>query len=171
MNVNTLKKKFLFDADTKNDLDAPIDIEGIKRVIPNREPFLFIDRIELINLERRLIKTTRWIDPEDPVFRGHFPDNPIYPGVLQQEILYESLALLLYFVLNNTTKIPESAYPVRTVGTRVYDCLYLSPVVPDSLVSVYCCIPEMDDFLTTGVGQVCVGETICSIGKGELYAA
>jgi 3-hydroxyacyl-[acyl-carrier-protein] dehydratase len=168
-NTNKLKKQLLFGPDVRNDLIAPINQESIKNIIPHREPFLFVDSIELINLEQRLIKTTRWIDPKDPVFNGHFPDNPIYPGALQQEIIFESCLVLLYFLVNNTTQAPKTYSVINAVGTKVHDYNLLSSIVPNDTLSVYCCIPEYDAFLSTGIGQICVKDKICSFGKGDFY--
>ncbi|MCV6639437.1 3-hydroxyacyl-ACP dehydratase FabZ family protein [Candidatus Albibeggiatoa sp. nov. NOAA] len=168
-NINKFKKQTLFDANVKNDLTAPINTEIIKNILPHREPFLFIDSIDVINLEQRLIKATRWIDPKDPLFDGHFPNNPIYPGVLQQEIMFQTCLALYYFVAHNTAQAPTTDSIIDAVGTRAYDVHNLAAVKPNDTVSIYCHILEYDDLLVTGLSQTCVGEKVCCIGKGEFY--
>ncbi len=168
-NINKLKKKLLFDSDVKNDLLTPIDQKGIKNLIPHREPFLLLDTIELVNLEQRLIKTTRWIDPKDPLFKGHYPDNPIYPGVLLQEIMFQSCLALFYFIANDTTQIPKAYSAIDAVGTRAYDIYNISSVLPEDTLSIYCHILAHDELLTTGIAQACVEKRVCCVGKGEFY--
>lgn len=65
---------------------------AIEARIPHRAPFLFVDRI-LEQTADSII--TEWtIDPELDVFRGHYPGQPILPGVLSAEFCFQSAALL-----------------------------------------------------------------------------
>lgn len=68
-------------------------IEEIKALIPQREPFLFVD--EVIDRGERSIKTARTFRAEEDFFKGHFPGNPIVPGVILQEAMFQSGALLM----------------------------------------------------------------------------
>ena len=65
----------------------------IKDLIPQRPPFLFVDKIT--HLEDKKIKTTLFLSGEEDFFKGHFPGNPIMPGVLLQEALFQSGAALM----------------------------------------------------------------------------
>ncbi len=59
--------------------------------IPHRPPFLFVDRVLAIGPDGI---TTEWdVDPESEFFRGHYPGNPIVPGVLISEFVFQSAAL------------------------------------------------------------------------------
>jgi 3-hydroxyacyl-[acyl-carrier-protein] dehydratase len=65
---------------------APLDRAGIQRIIPHREPFLLVD--EVLELEPGVrARGVYVVDPEAWYLRGHFPGNPIMPGVLQVEAL------------------------------------------------------------------------------------
>ena len=66
--------------------------EQIKEIIPHRDPFLFLDEIvELVPGQRAVaIKQVR---PEEPHFQGHFPGQPIMPGVLIVEALAQAGAV------------------------------------------------------------------------------
>ena len=68
--------------------------EQIKTVIPHREPMLLIDEVlEMVEGER--IKTTLYLDPELDFFRGHFPGEPVMPGVLTVESMAQTADVLL----------------------------------------------------------------------------
>lgn len=72
-------------------MDATID--EITALIPHREPFIFIDKITSYNKDT--ITTEKYIDPKLPAFQGHYPGNPIMPGVLLCEAIFQSGALLM----------------------------------------------------------------------------
>ena len=63
-----------------------LDIKQIMEIIPHRQPFLLIDRVtELV--PGKLVKGYKNISYNEPFFAGHFPQEPVMPGVLQLEAL------------------------------------------------------------------------------------
>jgi 3-hydroxyacyl-[acyl-carrier-protein] dehydratase len=65
----------------------------IKDLIPQRPPFLFVDKIT--HLEEKKINTSLTLTGTEDFFKGHFPGNPIMPGVLLQEAIFQSGAALM----------------------------------------------------------------------------
>jgi len=70
-----------------------MDINEIRFYLPHRYPFLFLDRVtELV--EGEYILATKNITINEPIFDGHFPDNPIFPGVCIIEAMAQASGVL-----------------------------------------------------------------------------
>lgn len=78
--------------------------EQIKEIIPHRDPFLFLD--EVIDLEpgKRAV-AIRYVSADEAYFEGHFPGNPIMPGVLQIEALAQAGAVAALSLPENEGKL------------------------------------------------------------------
>lgn len=63
-------------------------MESIEQLIPHRPPFLFVD--EIIAEGPNALTTRRRVRPEEDFFKGHYPGNPIMPGVLICESVFQS---------------------------------------------------------------------------------
>src|SRR5215813_8897754 len=70
-----------------------IDIAGILRAIPHRYPFLMVDRIISIRGDDFAIGIKN-VTANEPQFMGHFPDNPVFPGVLMIEGMAQTAGVL-----------------------------------------------------------------------------
>lgn len=71
-----------------------IERDEIERMIPHRPPFLWIDRVEELKPGERCV-AFKFVDPENPIFAGHFPAKPILPGVLIIEAVAQTAGVML----------------------------------------------------------------------------
>ncbi|MCC5925134.1 MAG: 3-hydroxyacyl-ACP dehydratase FabZ [Bacteroidetes bacterium] len=102
-------------------------IAEIKNLLPHRYPFLLIDRV--LELGPNKIKCLKNVTVNEEFFNGHFPREPIMPGVLQVEALAQA-GCLLYI---DEHKINPEDYTV--VFSAINNCKFRRPVVPgDQLI-------------------------------------
>jgi len=86
-------------ADGASAPQADIDIAEILRRIPHRYPFLLVDRAEDYRPHESIVGI-KCVTINEPFFAGHFPNNPVMPGVLIVEALAQSGAVLMSKSLN-----------------------------------------------------------------------
>ena len=111
-----------------------LDVEGIKKILPHRPPFLMVDRIIELTPER--VVGVKNVSINEDLFRGHFPNQPIFPGVLQVEAMAQVGGVLVlsqfedpenyltYFMKMDNVKFRKMVVPGDTL---VFELTYLSP--------------------------------------------
>jgi len=72
---------------------AQLDILQIQELLPHRYPFLLVDKVIECEPKVRLLACKN-VTFNEPFFQGHFPKNPVFPGVLMLEALAQATALL-----------------------------------------------------------------------------
>ena len=79
-----------------------LEIEDIKKLIPHRYPFLYVDRV--IELTENSISAIKSISINEHFFQGHFPNEPIMPGVLILEALAQTAGIKVIYYLHEMQK-------------------------------------------------------------------
>ena len=132
MNTGFERSEEAFDNEGRFPFDrAMFSTEEIKHRIPHRPPFLFID--EVIEVDEAKIVAERKILAEEPHFAGHYPGNPIMPGVLICESAFQAAAVLLV----NRLEMKGEAIGGRTpVLSRISDARFKSMVKPGDTIRV-----------------------------------
>ncbi|MGD2129735.1 MAG: 3-hydroxyacyl-ACP dehydratase FabZ [Lysobacterales bacterium] len=82
---------------SNNVLNQPIESREIMKYLPHRYPFLLIDRVLSMELEpeKRLVGI-KSVTVNEPFFTGHFPGNPVMPGVLMIEAMAQAAGMLAH---------------------------------------------------------------------------
>lgn len=89
-----------------------MDVNEIREYLPHRYPFLLVDRVVELH-EGESIVAYKNISINEPVFEGHFPDFPIFPGVLIIEAMAQAAGILGFKTMN---KKPEDGSIYMFVG-------------------------------------------------------
>jgi UDP-3-O-[3-hydroxymyristoyl] N-acetylglucosamine deacetylase/3-hydroxyacyl-[acyl-carrier-protein] dehydratase len=79
-----------------------MDIEQIKRYLPHRYPFLMVEKV--IEISDQHIVGIKNVSFNEGFFQGHFPDNPVFPGVLQMEALAQTGGILALTTVSDGTE-------------------------------------------------------------------
>lgn len=80
-----------------------LGIEEIKKILPHRYPFLFVDRV--LEMDERNIVGIKNVTINEPFFQGHFPAKPVMPGVLMVEALAQLGGILMLSRPENKGKL------------------------------------------------------------------
>ena len=88
-------------------MKLPIEYEGITRLLPHRYPFLLVDRVTELEPWKRVIGIKN-VTANEPFFQGHFPGNPIMPGVLIVEAMAQVGGVLAFLSGGDAKKAKAS---------------------------------------------------------------
>lgn len=79
--------------------------EELKKIIPHRDPMLLVSSVEDL-VPGESIVARFYVDPERDIFKGHFPDEPVLPGVYSVECMAQAADILLLSMERYTGKVP-----------------------------------------------------------------
>jgi len=137
-----------------------LDIIDIENTLPHRYPFLLVDKI--IYRDEKTVSGIKNVTMNEPFFQGHFPGDPIMPGVLQIEALAQVGGLLVL----NTVPDPENYI---TLFLRVDKVKFKRKVVPgDTLLIRMTLLEPIRRGIALMYGEGYVGETLAI--EGEMMA-
>lgn len=105
------------------------DVKEIVKILPHRYPFLLVDRILEIDIEKGFILGQKNVSINEAFFQGHFPDAPIMPGVLILEALAQTGGVLVHL----KAEIPKIA-----VLLSVNNAKFRQPVRPGDVLHLKC---------------------------------
>ncbi|HEX9781123.1 MAG TPA: 3-hydroxyacyl-ACP dehydratase FabZ family protein [Opitutaceae bacterium] len=120
--------------------------------LPHRPPFLFVDEI-VAETEESI--TTRLVARSDfDFFKGHYPGNPIMPGVLISEAVFQTGAILMGKIMRSAGVAGDAATPVLV---RIENARFRSAVRPDEELTITARLKQRAGAFTFMTGSVNVG--------------
>lgn len=123
-------------------VEPVMDINQIMQILPHRYPFLLIDKI--IHLDESMVAGIKNVTMNEPFFTGHFPGNPVMPGVLQIEAMAQIGGILVL----NTVPDPEN-YTPYFLG--IDKCKFRKMVIPGDTIKFKC---ELTSPIKRGIAQM-----------------
>lgn len=127
-----------------------MDIKDIMNTIPHRSPFLLVDRIEEMEEGKRIVGK-KCVTYNEPFFAGHFPQEPVMPGVLTVEALAQTGAVAIL-------SMPENRGKTAYFG-GISKCKFRGKIVPGDKV-------RLETKIIRQKGPVGIGEAIATV-EGE----
>lgn len=150
----------------KHEIQAPIydpnmepvlDVNRIRQVLPHRYPMQLVDKI--ISISGTTIVGVKNVTSNEPFFTGHFPEEPVMPGVLMIEAMSQCGALLVL----NTLEDPERW---TSYFLKIDDVKYRKKVVPgDTLIFKVELLAPVRHGISTMQGYIFVGDTLVAEAK------
>ena len=157
--------------------------DALHNLLPHRSPFLLCGQLNrfadagLADSQSGLLCGSSFIDAQDPVFRGHFPDFPVYPGVLQLEMVGQLALCLGYFQKQLADwpryRPPQQPILLNILASRVLGAYYLRPVRPGVRAEIQACeLGHSDGFFARMLGQLLVdGEVVMVCAQEVCFVA
>ena len=136
-------------------MEEPImDINRIRQLLPHRYPFLMVDKI--IKMTENCVIGVKNVTTNEPFFTGHFPQEPVMPGVLQVEAMAQTGGLLVLSTLDDPEKY-------STYFMKIDDVKFRQKVVPgDTLIFRVELTSEIRRGIATMRGLAFIGDKVVS---------
>jgi 3-hydroxyacyl-[acyl-carrier-protein] dehydratase len=104
---------------SENILPAPVEASEIEKYLPHRYPFLLVDRVVHMESEpEMMLRAIKNVTANEPFFTGHFPGNPVMPGVLIIESMAQAAGMLANLDASLHGKTGELYYLVKVDNAR-----------------------------------------------------
>ena len=104
-------------------------IEDILKVLPHRYPFILIDKVQIKNLGSNLVAQKN-ITINEPYFQGHFPNQPVLPGVLTIEMMAQAGSFLILSQVDNP--LAKNMF-----FSSIENAKFKKPVVPGDVLKIH----------------------------------
>jgi 3-hydroxyacyl-[acyl-carrier-protein] dehydratase len=111
-----------------------MEITDIRKYLPHRYPFLLVDRVVEVNVGQSIVAYKN-LSVNEPFFSGHFPEDPIFPGVLLLEAMAQAAGILGFCSQGKTNEDGSMYYFAGADNVR-----FKRPCVPGDRVMLRACV-------------------------------
>ncbi len=137
-----------------------IDIQQILSYLPHRYPFILIDRVEDYTVGESIVALKN-VTINELYFTGHFPNNPVMPGVLMLEAMAQAMGLLAYKTLEAEGKVRTGHEIFYFAG--IDKVRFKQPVVPgDQLLMTVTLTKRKREVMKAQAVAMVAGTVVCS---------
>ncbi|MFT7243249.1 MAG: 3-hydroxyacyl-[acyl-carrier-protein] dehydratase [Candidatus Azotimanducaceae bacterium] len=134
-----------------------MEVTDIWRLLPHRYPFLLVDRVLELEENKRIVAIKN-VSINEPQFTGHFPDTPVFPGVLIVEAMAQASGILAFKSRNRTLDDGYIYYLAGTDKTK-----FKRSVIPGDQVRLEVEILNLRSHWMKASGKAYVGDQlVCS---------
>jgi len=119
-----------------------LNTDQVMQILPHRDPFLFIDSVESVSIPGRTLAPGELVEPKDlqdaevvahyrtkkehAIFKGHFPDYPILPGVVQVEMMAQSTSFIVFLLHQNPMNLK-----MDVALLAITEAKFRKPILPE----------------------------------------
>ena len=141
-----------------------LDVIEIQKILPHRYPFLLVDKVTSMN-EGKNIVAYKNVSISEPVFQGHFPGHPIYPGVMILEGMAQAGGILAF----KSGGLSEEEIKQKVMYFMSIDgAKFRSPVKPGDKLEYKISVKKLRKTLIVLDGEAWVDDTL--VAQAELKA-
>jgi len=137
-----------------------MEIKEILKYLPHRYPFLLVDRVVSCEPGKKIVAVKN-VAISEPFFQGHFPENPVMPGVMILEALAQAAAILSFKTFNHVSTENLLYYFVGIDRAR-----FKKPVVPGDVLALEVTMLRQVRGIGKFGARALVGETV--VAEAEL---
>lgn len=137
--------------------------DEVLQTIPHRPPFLFVD--EIVEQNEHSLTAKRYVPETESFFEGHYPGNPIMPGVIISEAVFQTGAIMVARLLESELAADPDLVPVLT---KISDARYRGIVRPKDTLMISVTYKEkmgrfifMDGIVKTDDGRKIMSISFC----------
>ena len=128
--------------------NGKFDIKDIMKILPHRYPMLLVDKIIEFEENRRIVGVKN-LTVNEPFFQGHFPDNPVMPGVLMVEAIAQVGGILMF---NNEARLNKPAFFLGVDNAR-----FRKAAVPGDVLTLEVTVTKLKSRVAQLHGTVKIG--------------
>lgn len=145
-----------------------MDLGAIKLILKHREPFLFIDSIE--DISENTIEASLRVLEDDIFLKGHFPGEPVIPGVLLIEAMAQAAGFLIAYNLTKEKGGESGSIEFDFFLSKVNSVKFKAKTIPPAILRIKAKVSPslVENFYETN-GQVYVGDEPKMMGNLLLY--